>query len=68
MTSMILFIIFSFLSGITLGIIEGIINQKRNQNISQSFCNANYIYGKFADQNELYIDEVVKKDFKLLDI
>lgn len=68
MTSLILFIIFSFLSGITFGIIEGIITKKRNKNISQSFCDANYIYGKFTDQVEVSIDEVVKKDFKLLDI
>ena len=37
-----------------------------SENISKSFCEDNAIYGKFTDQDEVSIDEVVT-DFKLLD-
>ena len=64
---MILFIIIIFLSGTIGGIIAKILTKNKNKNIPL-FCNTNYIYGKFTDQYEVSIDDVVKKDFKLLDI
>ena len=64
---MILFIIIIFLSGIIGGIIAKILTKNKKKNIPL-FCNTNYIYGKFTDQYEVSIDDVVKKDFKLLDI
>ena len=68
MSTFILFIIGIFLSGFTFGLITEIITTERNKKIPQSFCDTNYVYSKFTDQVEVSIDEVVKKNFKLLDI
>ncbi len=55
------------LSGVLIGICLGIITKKQKENIPKSFCESNVIYGKYTDQNEVSIDEVIK-EFKLLDI
>ena len=68
MTTFSLTIIGIILSGILLGIFAGIISKKQNQNIPQSFVDYNYINSKFTDQTEISIDEVIKNDFKLLNI
>lgn len=60
-----LLIIFIILSGIFIGIIAGIVSRKQNINIPKSFCDTNYVFYKFTDQNEVSIDKVVE-DFKLL--
>lgn len=39
---------------------------RKQKNILDFFCETNYIYGKFTDQNEISIDEVVTH-FKTLD-
>lgn len=55
--------IFSF--GFAFAIIIYLVSNKKNINISESFS-GNKIYGKFTDQTDPSIDDIVK-DFKLLD-
>lgn len=55
------------LSGGLIGIVLHLISKKQRENVPKSFCETNVTYGKFTDQNEVSIDEVVK-NFKLLDI
>ena len=54
------------LSGGLMGVFLNIVTRKRKKNILEFFCETNYIYGKFTDQNEISIDEVVTH-FKNLD-
>ena len=53
--------------GIFVGIVLAIFTRKQKENMPKSFCESNFIYGKFLDQDEISIDEVIK-DFNLLDI
>lgn len=53
--------------GVFVGIVLAIFTRKQKENMSKSFCESHFIYGKFLDQDEISIDEVIK-DFNLLDI
>ena len=53
------------LSGGFIGVFLNFVKRKK-KNIPDFFCETNYIYGKFTDQNEISIDEVVTH-FKTLD-
>ena len=55
------------LSGRLMGVFLNFVTRKRKENIPESFCETNYIYNKFTDQNEISIDEVVTH-FKILDV
>ena len=50
-----------------MGVFLNFVTRKRKENIPESFCETNYIYNKFTDQNEISIDEVVTH-FKILDV
>lgn len=54
------------LLGGLIGVFLNFVTRKRKENIPEFFCETNYIYRKFTDQNEISIDEVVTH-FKLLD-
>ena len=56
----------SIFLGALAGICLSIIKKKQKGNIPKSFCEDNVIFGKFTDQYDVSIDDVVK-DFKLLD-
>ena len=53
------------LSGGFIGVFLNFVTRKQ-KNIPDFFCETNYIYGKFTDQNEISIDEVVTH-FKTFD-
>lgn len=55
------------ISGGLIGVFLHMITKKQKENIPESFCDSNVVYGKFTDQNEVSIDEVAK-EFELLDI
>lgn len=52
--------------GVFVGIVLAIFTRKQKK-YAKIFCENNFIHGKFLDQDEISIDEVVK-DFNLLDI
>ncbi len=56
----------SILGGGLTGTFLGIMKNKQKESVPKSFCDNNVIFGKFTDQHDPSIDEVVK-DFKLLD-
>lgn len=54
------------LSGGLMGVFLNFVTRRRKENIPESFCETNYIYDKYTDQDENSIDEVVTH-FKPLD-
>ena len=54
------------LSGGLMGVFLNFVTRRRKENIPESFCETNYIYDKYTDQDEISIDEVVTH-FKPLD-